>query len=128
MEKPEEHRLYPAILKMVLWDEPQERITTRLEANEISDEVAKALLTATRKERLKTIRKDYIQKMALSFLVFIFGCLFFLLAQRYVVSVLQERIALFITVLLVGGSLLGLLNGVIAYCMASKKRGSVADF
>ena len=128
MEKPEEHRLYPAILKMVLWDEPQERISTRLEANQISDEVAKALLAATRKERLKTIRKDYIQKMALSFLVFIFGCLFFLLAQRYVVSVLQERIALFITVLLVGGSLLGLLNGVIAYCMASKKRGSVADF
>jgi len=127
MDNPEEHRLYPAILKMVLWDEPEERIQTKLEANSLDNEVGQALLSSARKERLTTIRKDHIRTMGLGFVSFLLSALLFWFGRHYLILPLHFRLVTVLSGLLMGASLLGLLNGVISYCSASSKRGSVAD-
>ena len=49
MFDPSEHRLYPVILKLVLWDEEEAKIRKRLSVNEVPEDQAESILATARK-------------------------------------------------------------------------------
>lgn len=56
MFDPTEHRLYPVILKLVLWDEEEAKIRKRLSVNEVPEDQAESILATARKERISFLR------------------------------------------------------------------------
>ena len=72
MTPPTEHRLYPVILKQVLWGESEDKVRKRLMVNEVPEELSEAIYTAAYRERLRILRersRDHLIKGSFALLV-----------------------------------------------------------
>ncbi len=73
MSSPEEHRLYPIILKQVLWDEDEAKIRKRLRVNEVPDKEAEAILLAARNARIYLLRSRAREQLTKGITAFLIG-------------------------------------------------------
>lgn len=122
---PTNHRHYELILKMVLWDEPKEKIDQKLRANKVPSAVAEHIYKHARKERVSVIRGEYFKKLILGVIlvggatVTFIGCWFGL---NFIPKVLLYAC---FTATAIG--LWKFVDGFTGFFMAEKKTGSVAD-
>lgn len=125
MTPPEEHRLYPIILKQVLWDEDEAKIRKRLTVNEVPPEEAEAILRAARRERILTIRSKHRSNLVSGLVAFSVGCaVYFGFRAKY--GYMHIGVFAGASIFLVAGLLITLV-GALGYLSAPRKKGSVAD-
>lgn len=125
MTSPREHRLYQVILKQVLWDEDETKIRKKFEVNEVPEKEANAIYQEARRERLQTIRKEYLARIGQGAPNLVFGLAIFWFF-RFGVGFMHIAIWLGAGLVATLG-LLKILNGCFGYVNASKHKGSVAD-
>lgn len=122
---PTNHRHYELILKMVLWDEPKEKIDQKLRANKVPPAVAGQIYDHARSERVRFIRREYFKKLVQGLLLLgaatatFIGCWFGL---NFIPKAL-----LYGCIIATATGLWKLVDGTIGFFMAEKKNGSVAD-
>lgn len=123
--KPQEHRLYPVIRKMVLSGDSAERINTKLRANDLTGSAGESLLGAAHAERIGIIRKKHSPHIVGGFAFALFAYLIFRTLST-LLGVLDSQILVIIA--LVGLAGLGLLaSGIIGWCYAPRQTGPVDD-
>lgn len=125
MNSPQEHRLYPIILKQVLWDEDEAKIRKRLAVNEVSDDEAEAIYQAARKERIATLRTKHGGNFFKGLVAFLTGCAV-AGGFRYQYGYLHIGVLSGAGIFLLAGLLI-MLWGFLGYLGAPGKKGSVAD-
>lgn len=122
---PTNHRHYELILKMVLWDEPKEKIDQKLRTNKVPPAVAEQIFNHARDERIALIRSEYLKKLILGLILLgaaaatFIGCWFGL---HFI-----PRALLYACFVASAVGLWRVVDGTTGFCMAEKKRGSVAD-
>lgn len=125
MQKPQEHRLYPLIRKMVLSGDSEEKISTKLRANELTGPDGEELLAAARRERVGIIRGKHSPHLIGGFAFALFAYLLFRTLSS-LLGFLNSQILVIIA--LVGLAGLGLmLSGLIGWCYAPRQKGPVDD-
>jgi len=122
---PTTHRSYTSILKMVLWDEPQEKIDQKIRVNKIPPIIAEQLYQHARKDRIQTIKKEYAKQIFIGLLIILFSSGAFLWTIFLTLGS-RDRI-IFIWFAPLAWGVFKLMTGIIAYLTASQKTGSVAD-
>jgi hypothetical protein len=125
MTPPEEHRLYPIILKQVLWDEDEEKIRKRLAVNDVPAEEAEAIFQAARKERVTTIRAKHRGNFASGLIAFLIGGVIYY-GFRIKYGYMHIGVLSGAGIFLVAGFFI-MLVAALGYLAASRKKGSVAD-
>ena len=125
MASPKDHRLYPIILKQVLWDEEEAKIRKRLAVNEVSEEDSEAIFQAARKERVTTLRKKHGSNFLKGLTAFLVGGLVLAIFQiKY--DLIHIGVLSGAGIFLLAGFLL-MLIGALGFLAAPRKRGSIAD-
>lgn len=125
LDDPTTHRSYDAILKMVLWDEPREKIDQKMRVNKIAPVVAEQIYQHARADRISTIRKEYLKKALMGFLVVLVtsgALLWFTIGATG-----SGYNVLFVWYVPLAWGLWKLVDGTVGFFMAEKKTGSVAD-
>lgn len=125
MTPPEEHPLYEAILKMVLWGEDREAVFDRLRVNGIDDTEAEALYQAARRERVATFRDEFKKRIGLGLLLMVGGASVF--SVFWFGLNLLPRLVLMACGAAIGMGLWKLTSGLVGYLTAESRQGSVAD-
>lgn len=124
MASPQDHRLYPIILKQVLWDEAEEKIRKRLTVNEVPDDEAEAILSAARKERIHILRSHSREQLLRGLIAFLVGAAvvggFWWRMKAFHIGVLAGS-----GVFLVAGFIL-ILIGTLGHLNAPNKKGPIA--
>ncbi len=124
-DAPENHPLYEAILKMVLWGEDRADIFDRLRVNGVEGAEAEVLYLTAHRERVATFRREYHKRIGLGLLLIAVG-IGVLAGSWFGLDFIQGRL-LWICAALIGFGLWKLMNGVIGSLMAGTRPGSVAD-
>lgn len=125
LEDPTTHRSYDIILKMVLWDEPKEKIDQKFEVNKVPPALARQIYKHARAERVRTIQRHYLKRGLLGFLVVLLSSGAFFYSVLLTIDTGTQVVFVWFAPLAWG--FWKFLNGVSGYLMASKKTGSVAD-
>lgn len=123
MSSPKEHRLYPIILKQVLWDEEEEKIRKRLAVNEVPDDEAEDILASARRERLQILRERSREQLIMGTVAFLVGMAVFALF-RAIIGGMHVGVLAGACVFFLGGGFY-LLKGTLGYLRAPRRRGSV---
>ena len=122
---PTTHRNYEVILKMVLWDEPKEKIDQKMRVNKIPPVIAEQIYQHARADRIRTIRQHYLKRALLGFFVVLLS------SGSLLWSVLKtlgaENQIVFIWFAPMAWGFWKFFNGTCGFLMADKKTGSVAD-
>ena len=122
--KPED-KLYPSVLRMVVWDESRETVFKMLEVNGIVGEPARELYQTARSERISTIRTDCYRKCVVGILWFLAGIALFLIFW-FAFGAGTHGIFIFSGVAVVNG-LWKTVDGFMGMLLAPRKRGSIAE-
>ncbi len=122
---PENHPLYEAILKMVLWGEDRASVFDRLRVNGVEGAEAEELYLTAHRERVATFRREYHKRIGLGLLLIAVG-FGVLCGSWFGLDFIQGRLLWICAALIVFG-LWKLMNGFIGTLTAGTRPGSVAD-
>ena len=125
LDDPTEHPSYEIILKMVLWDEPKEKIEQKLTVNNVPPAIAEQIYKHARADRIRTIRQHDIRQAMLGFFVVLLSSGLFL---WFVMSTLDSAHQIvFVWFAPLAWGFWKFLSGTIGFLMADKKKGSIAE-
>ncbi len=124
-DSPENHPLYDAILKMVLWGEGRAVVFDRLRVNGVEGAEAEAIYLTAHRERVATFRQEFRKRMGLGLMMMVGGALLFSVLWFGLQFI--PRVVIGACAISVGLGLWRFTNGLVGFLTAETRQGSVAD-
>lgn len=123
--EPEEHPRFDLIHKMVLRGEPKERVLKRLEVNGVTGSKADLLYRHAMKDRVATIRQEFIKKASIGLGMIVFSIIVFCIFWFGLGFIINYVLSILCGITVFGLWKLG--SGIAGYLNAESWQGSVAD-